>query len=72
MIYKNRDEVLQAYLDWLEAQPSPVTGDEPELAHFRNLLQVYYKALSNPPEGIIGVGAITYAQYKLQEAQQDG
>lgn len=70
MIYQTRDEVLRAYLDWLEAQPKPVTGNEPELVVFRDLLQVYHEALNNPPEGVIGVGAITYAEHKLVEAQQ--
>lgn len=69
-IYRTRDEVLRAYLEWLEAQPKPVTGNEPELERFRYLLEVYYEAHANPPEGIIGVGAITYAQQKLVEAQQ--
>jgi hypothetical protein len=70
MIYKNRDEILRNYLEWIEAQPRPVKGDEPELLVFRQLLNIYYDALGNPPEGIIGVGAITYAEQKLVEAQQ--
>jgi hypothetical protein len=70
MIYKDRDELLKGYLDWLEKQPKPVTGLEPELERFRYLLEVYYEAHANPPEGVIGVGAITYAEQKLVEAQQ--
>ena len=70
-IYRTRDEIIEAYLTWLEAQPKPVTGLEPEASHFRHLLGVYHEAVCDPPEGVIGVGAITYAQHKLVEAQQD-
>jgi hypothetical protein len=69
-IYRTRDEIIEAYLTWLEAQPKPVTGLEPEASHFRHLLGVYHQAMCDPPEGVIGVGAITYAQHKLVEAQQ--
>lgn len=69
-IYKTRDEIIEAYLTWLEAQPKPVTGLEPEASHFRHLLGVYHQAVCDPPEGVIGVGAITYAEQKLLEAQQ--
>jgi hypothetical protein len=70
MIYETRDDILRAYLNWLEAHPGPVKGDEPELERFRYLLQVYHQAQLEPPEGVIGVGTITYAQQKLVEAQQ--
>ena len=70
MIYKDRDELLRGYLNWLESLHSPVKGNEPELERFRYLLKVYYEAQENPPEGVIGVGAITYAEHKLVEAQQ--
>lgn len=33
------------------------------------LVKVYFDALRNPPEGIIGVGAITYAEQQLLIAQ---
>ena len=70
MIYKDREELLRGYLNWLESLHSPVKGNEPELERFRYLLEVYYEAHANPPEGVIGVGAITYAEQKLVEAQQ--
>ena len=70
MIYKDREELLRGYLNWLESLHSPVKGNEPELERFRYLLKVYYEAQENPPEGVIGVGAITYAEQKLVEAQQ--
>ena len=70
MIYRDRVELLRGYLNWLESLNSPVKGDEPELERFSYLLQVYYQAQENPPEGVVGVGAITYAEQKLVEAQQ--
>ena len=70
MIYETRDDILRAYLTWREAQPGPVKGDEPELVRFGYLLNVYHQACLEPPDGVIGVGIITYAQQKLVEAQQ--
>lgn len=45
---------------------------DPECQRLRKLHEIYLEAESNPPDGVIGVGAITYAEHKLQEAQQDG
>lgn len=70
MIYQDSDELIRGYINWLEAYAKPVTGDEPEAIEFRRLFDVYHTARNNPPEGIIGVGAITYAEQKLVEAQQ--
>jgi len=70
MIYETKEDILRAYLNWLESQAKPVTGNEPELVRFRYLLQVYHDAQLEPPDGVIGVGVITYAQQKLVEAQQ--
>ena len=70
MIYRDQGELLRGYLDWLESLHSPVKGDEPELERFRYLLKVYHEAQANPPDGVIGVGTITYAEHKLVEAQQ--
>jgi hypothetical protein len=33
------------------------------------LAKVYFNALNNPPEGVIGVGAITYAEQQMLIAQ---
>jgi hypothetical protein len=38
---------------------------------FRHLVAVYFDALHNPPEFVIGVGAISYAQEMLFKAQLD-
>jgi hypothetical protein len=43
--------------------------DEHAVDKLRVLVGVYFDALYDPPEGVIGVGAITYAEYKLIEAQ---
>ena len=43
--------------------------DKPAVDKLRVLVGVYFDALYDPPEGVIGVGAITYAEYKLIEAQ---
>jgi hypothetical protein len=40
-----------------------------ELMRLAELVKVYFEAEGNPPEGIIGVGAITYAEQMLQAAQ---
>ena len=69
-IYRTRDEIIEAYLGWLESQLKPVTGLEPEASHFRHLLGVYHQAVCDPPEGVIGVRAITYAVQKLVGEQQ--
>jgi hypothetical protein len=43
--------------------------DEPAVKKLQVLVGVYFDAINGPPEGVIGVGAITYAEYKLIEAQ---
>jgi hypothetical protein len=44
-------------------------SDDDQVNKLRRLVQTYWDAYHNPPEGIIGVGAITYAQDALIEAQ---
>ena len=44
-------------------------SDDKQVNKLRRLVQTYWDAYHNPPEGIIGVGAITYAQDALIEAQ---
>jgi hypothetical protein len=41
------------------------------VAEFRRLYHVYFDALHNPPQFVIGVGAISYAQEMLVNAQLD-
>jgi hypothetical protein len=70
MIYKDRDELLRGYLDLLQSRPTPIPPNDPEVMRFSQLMSIYFEAQLNPPEGVIGVGIITYAQQKLVEAQQ--
>ena len=44
-------------------------SDDEQVNKLRRLVQTYWDVYHNPPEGIIGVGAITYAQDALIEAQ---
>jgi hypothetical protein len=45
--------------------------DSEQIDRLRRLISVYWEAYQNPPYGIIGVGAITYAQDALIAAQLD-
>jgi len=44
-------------------------NDESAKRNWRDLYHVYDTALNNPPNGVIGVGAITYAEQMLAEFQ---
>lgn len=44
--------------------------DTSKVLEYRKLINVYFTALNNPPEGVIGVGAITFAEYQLIKAQE--
>ena len=46
--------------------------DADSLSALSDLIQVYFDALHNAPPGVIGVGAITYAQDCLVAAQLEG
>jgi hypothetical protein len=76
---KNFDELVQAILECTRHIPEGTHEEivawadaDAQVQNVRRLLDVYRQAESNPPDGVIGVGIITYAEYKLQEAQQDG
>ena len=43
--------------------------DATQIDRLRHLISVYWEAYQNPPDGVIGVGAITYAQDALIAAQ---
>lgn len=62
MIYKDMSDLLDGI-------NSVDPTDTRQLETFRHLLGVYTSALNNPPDGVIGVGAITYAQGELVAAQ---
>jgi hypothetical protein len=62
-MYKNFDELCAAVFD-LDM------SDEGAVKEMQRLCKVYFDAQRNPPEGIIGVGAITYAEQMLIQTQQ--
>ena len=62
MIYTDLEALCQALWEADKSDPDGVK----ELVR---LTKVYWQAFQNPPEGIIGVGAITYAQEALIAAQ---
>ena len=44
-------------------------SDTEQVTELGRLTKIYWDAYHNPPEGVIGVGAITYAQEALIAAQ---
>ena len=76
---KNFDGLVKAFINCACRTPDGTYEEivawadaDPQVQDLRRLLKIYNEAESNPPDGVIGVGAITYAERKLQEAQQDG
>ena len=78
MIYRNLKELLNAYLDIMDKKhicddiemfSAGVNGDA-EFLRIKGLMKIYNDAERNPPEGVIGVGAISYAEFVLQMVQK--
>ena len=77
MIYRNFQELLDAMLsvmdrhncDDLAVFAERCSGDA-EFLRLKELSQVYNDAERNPPNGVIGVGAISYAEFVLQLVQK--
>ena len=63
MTYKNLKELAAAAMD------VDLKGTE-QTQRMAGLIRVYFDAEKNPPEGVIGVGVITYAQQQLIKAQE--
>jgi hypothetical protein len=63
MTYKNLKELAAAAMD-IDLK------DTKQTQRMAGLIRVYFDAYNNPPEGIIGVGAISYAEYQLIKAQE--
>jgi hypothetical protein len=63
MTYNNLKELAAAAMD-------VDLKDVEKTRYIGNLISVYFDAEKNPPEGIIGVGAISYAEYQLIKAQE--
>jgi len=77
MIYHNFKELLDAMLSIMEKHvcddlaifAERVSGDA-EFKRLQELMKVYRDAERNPPDGVIGVGAISYAEFVLQVVQK--
>jgi hypothetical protein len=63
MTYKNLNDLAAAAMD-------VDLKDTKQTQRMAELIRVYFDAEKNPPEGVIGVGAITYAQQQLIKAQE--
>ena len=61
-------DIMQLAAASFEAIPDDFISTD-ETRRLGKLVAVYFDALHNPPEGIIGVGAITYAEQCLVAAQ---
>ena len=70
-MYQNQWQVISALMSCMSDGVKPSEGwkNNPEADELFRLLNVYQDALNNPPEGVVGVGCIEYAEYKLKEAQ---
>lgn len=64
---------MRAYTfsDLVKIAESIDVTDESAKNQWRDLFHVYNNALYNPPEGVIGVGAITYAEQELAKYQEE-
>ena len=60
MIYCDLDTITEAIAN---------TEENSELETLGALARVYFNALHNPPDGVIGVGAISYAEAMLVDHQ---
>lgn len=63
MFYHNLKDLSLAAMAW-----DNLTNDEKDT--LKDLVDLYFAALNNPPMGVIGVGAITYAERQLMLAQE--
>lgn len=72
-VLRNFDDLCRAVSERMRQMPQPVTREavqgDPEMGNLCRLLRVYFDAEWNPPDGVIGVGVISYAERKLLEAQ---
>ena len=59
------------FSDLVKIAESIDVTDESAKNQWRDLFHVYNTALNNPPEGVIGVGAITYAEQELAKYQKE-
>ena len=62
---------LYNFSDIVAAAETIDINDDAAKHNWRDLFHVYNTALNNPPAGVIGVGAITYAEQELIAFQKD-
>lgn len=68
--YRTFDDLCRAIADRMNDMETPEQiKEDPVLQRLAELAHIYFDAESNPPEGIIGVGCITYAEQMLEAAQ---
>lgn len=75
MIYRTLDDLSVALHDAMRGMPEDASAGEwlagnEDVVRLSVLARVYFNALHDPPDGVIGVGAITYAENKLVDFQQ--
>jgi hypothetical protein len=75
VIYRTLDDISKDLFEAMKDMPEDGSaGDwlasDREMQHLSALARVYFNALHDPPDGVIGVGAITYAENKLVDFQQ--
>ena len=77
MIYRNFDELWSAMVEIMDRNNCADLSlffermhNDAEFLRLNELLRVYHDAERNPPELVIGVGAISYAEFVLQMVQK--
>lgn len=77
MIYRNFKELLNASLDIMDKHIcddisvfAERINSDADFVRLKELLRIYNDAERNPPDGVIGVGAISYAEFVLQVVQK--
>jgi hypothetical protein len=70
MIYRTFDDLCRAIHAEMQGMTTKQEIRDSETLHrLAKLVSIYMDAESNPPDGVIGVGCITYAEQMLQAAQ---
>lgn len=77
MKYKCADDIYRVLFDRMEAKSFYGRDDkewldkDPLTQEAIGFLRLYRGAIDNPPDGVIGVGCITYAEGVLRAAQME-
>lgn len=76
MVIENFEQLLEAIFNAWQRCPHEDEYlqrnwyfNDMEMLRLKYLLDTYTDALENPPQGVIGVGAITYAEGVLKKVQ---